>query len=468
MAQLIDPNSVVFLLNENRNQPMHVAGLQLFEKPPGAGPEFVREFYEKAIQTEHIAPLFLRRPEKLIPGLGPWAWTQDKQFDIEYHVRHSAVAPPGRIRELLELVSRLHGTVLARERPLWELHVIDGLADGRFALYAKMHHSLVDGVSAMKITERTMSSDPDQRDMPMMFDAAAFGRTRQPSQELATRSLNGLPAAALRSAYAMAAEGAGLPGAFTKTMRRGLRNQASAVSFYAPRSMFNVPITGARRFAADGWPLERLRAVGAAGGASLNDVVLAMCGGALRTYLRELNHLPDASLVAMVPVALKSRSATSESGGGGNAVGSVMVKLGTDVSDPADRLADITDSMKAGKDALSAMTPAQILAMTSLGQLPAFVLPALKLNGLVRPPYNLIISNVPGPRETKYINGARLVGTYPVSIPLNGTALNITCNSYADDMDFGLTGCRRTVPSLQRILTYLDDELGALEKAVGA
>jgi diacylglycerol O-acyltransferase len=193
-----------------------------------------------------------------------------------------------------------------------------------------------------------------------------------------------------------------------------------------------------------------------------------MCGGALRTYLRELNHLPDASLVAMVPVALKSRSATSESGGGGNAVGSIMVKLGTDVSDPADRLADITDSMKAGKDALSAMTPAQILAMTSLGQLPAFVLPALKLNGLVRPPYNLIISNVPGPRETKYINGARLVGTYPVSIPLNGTALNITCNSYADDMDFGLTGCRRTVPSLQRILTYLDDELGALEKAVGA
>jgi diacylglycerol O-acyltransferase len=466
MAQVIDPNSVIFLLNENRNQPMHVAGLQLFQKPPGAGPEFVRELYEEALQTQRIAPLFLRRPEKLIPGIGPWAWTQDKQFDIEYHVRHSAVAPPGRIRELLELVSRLHGSVLARERPLWELHVIDGLADGRFAMYTKMHHSLVDGISAMKITERTLSNDPDRRGMSLMFDAGETRRPRTARQEV-ERALGGVSNSALKSAYAMASEAAGLPGALTRTVRKGLRNEASAVSFYAPRTMFNVPITGARRFAADGWPLERLRAIGAASGTTLNDVVLAMCGGALRTYLSELNHLPEASLVAMVPVALKSRSATSESGGGGNAVGSVMAKLGTDVVDAADRLEEISLSMKSGKEALSAMTSAQILAMTSLGQLPAFVLPALKLDGLIRPPYNLIISNVPGPRETMYFNGARLDGSYPVSIPMNGIALNITCNSYADDMDFGLTGCRRTVPSLQRILTYLDDELNALEKAVG-
>jgi diacylglycerol O-acyltransferase len=228
-----------------------------------------------------------------------------------------------------------------------------------------------------------------------------------------------------------------------------------------------VNITGARRFAADDWPLERIRAVSKASRTTLNDVVLAMCGGAVRNYLLELNKLPDASLVSMVPVGLKSRSTESESGGGGNAVGSVMVKLATDLEDPAERLAAINASMKAGKAALESMTPNQIVAMSALGMAPSLAIPMLRLNGVVRPPFNLIISNVPGPRSTQYLNGARLTGTYPVSVPMQGMALNITCNSYADDMCFGLTGCRRTVPHLQRLLTYLDAELAHLENATG-
>jgi diacylglycerol O-acyltransferase len=231
--------------------------------------------------------------------------------------------------------------------------------------------------------------------------------------------------------------------------------------------MFNVNITGSRRFAADDWPLERIRAISKASRTTLNDVVLAMCGGAVRNYLLELNKLPDASLVSMVPVGLKSRSAESESGGGGNAVGSVMVKLATDTDDPAERLAAINASMRAGKEALESMTPNQIVAMSALGMAPSLAIPMLRLNGIIRPPFNLIISNVPGPRSTQYLNGARLTGTYPVSVPMQGMALNITCNSYADDMCFGLTGCRRTVPHLQRLLTYLDAELAALENATG-
>jgi diacylglycerol O-acyltransferase len=145
----------------------------------------------------------------------------------------------------------------------------------------------------------------------------------------------------------------------------------------------------------------------------------------------------------------------------------VMVRLGTDLADPAERLKSVHGSMKAGKEALGSMTPNQIVAMSALGMAPSIIIPMLRLNGIVRPPFNLIISNVPGPRSTQYLNGARLTGTYPVSVPMQGMALNITCNSYADDMCFGLTGCRRSVPHLQRMLTYLDEELGALEKAVG-
>jgi len=195
--------------------------------------------------------------------------------------------------------------------------------------------------------------------------------------------------------------------------------------------------------------------------------VLAMCSGAMRCYLLDLDALPESSLVAMVPVSLDARSASTASASGGNAVGSVMCKLGTDLRDPADRLQSVHRSMTTGKEALGSMTPAQILAMSALGLAPAILAPMLRLQGITRPPFNLIISNVPGPRKAHYFNGARLEGVYPLSIPLHGMGLNITCTSYDRHMDFGLTGCRRTVPHLQRLLGHLDEELKGLEKAAG-
>lgn len=465
MPVTIDPTSLAFLLAENRNQPMHVAGLQLFEPPADAGPDFARSLYESALGIDEVGALFKKRPFHSVGTLGQWVWSEDKQFDIEHHVRHSALPRPGRVRELLELVSRLHGQMLARERPLWESHIIEGLADGRLALYTKLHHSLVDGISAMKLMESVLSTDAGQRNMPLPFDARATP-VRRP-RPTADADAPGVQTGALRSALGITADAAGLPAALIRTLSQGARNEASSFSFHAPHSIFNVPITGSRRFAADDWPLERLRAVSRASGTTLNDVVLAMCGGAVREYLIGLNSLPDTSIVAMVPVGLKSRGAESHAGGGGNAIGSVMVQLGTDKADPAERLAGIHRSMRSGKDALESMTPNQIVAMSALGMAPSLVIPMLRLNGIVRPPFNLIISNVPGPPATQYLNGARLTGTYPVSVPMQGMALNITCNSYADDMAFGLTGCRRTVPQLQRLLTHLDEELAALEKATG-
>ena len=465
MVSPIDPTSTAFLLAENRSQPMHVGGLQLFEKPEGAGRDYVRRMYEEMRDVDEIAPLFLKHPKRRVKTAGQLVWENDDQFDIEHHVRHSALPKPGRVRELLELCGRLHSTRLAWERPLWEAHVIEGLRDGRVAMYTKTHHALVDGISAMRLIQSVLSTDPDQRGMPAPWGVRPARAAR--AQEKAERDLAQVPIQALRTAFGITAEAAGMPGALVRTLNKGLRNETSALSLYAPRTMFNRSITGSRRFAAQDWPIERLRAIGRASGATLNDVVLAMCSGAVRAYLLELAALPDSALVAMVPVGLNAKQSQMASTEGGNAVGAVMCKLGTDLADPADRLEAIHRSMLDGKRALSSMTPIQIMAMSALGQVPAILPPLLRMQGIVRPPYNLIISNVPGPRTTHYWNGAKLVGQYPLSIPINGMALNITCTSYDGNMGFGLTGCRRTVPHLQRLLGHLDDEVKALEKAVG-
>jgi len=459
----MDPTSSGFLFTESRSQPMHVGGLQLFRKPEGAGRNFVKDLYEEMLTHDDPAPLFLKRPHRSLSTGGQWAWTQDEQFDIEYHFRHSALPKPGRIRELLDLCGRLHSTRLALERPLWEVHLIEGLRDGRVAMYTKMHHALVDGVASMRLVQRVLSTDAEDRGMAPMWSSVHAGN-RSRSDEPSGGVL-GLPGAVLRSALAISSEAAGLPSALVRTLSHGVRNETSALSLYAPRTVINKQITGARRFAAEDWPMERIKAIGKATDTTVNDVVLAMCSGAMRTYLTELDALPDSSLVAMVPVSLQAKDSRSASASGGNAVGAVMVKLGTDQADPADRLQSVHQSMVTGKDALGTMTSAQIMAMSALGVAPAILTPMLRMQGIARPPFNLIVSNVPGPEEPHYFNGARLEGIYPLSIPIHGMGLNITCTSYAGQMDFGLTGCRRTVPRLQRLLTHLDDELVALEKA---
>ncbi len=474
MVTPIDPTGLGFLLAENRRMPMHVGGLQLYEKPEGAGRNYVRELYDQMRATDEVAPLFRKHPYRSVKTGGQYVWVDDTDFDIEYHVRHSALPRPGRVRELFELVSRLHSTRMARERPLWEWHVIEGLRDGRVAMYSKLHHALVDGVSANRLLQSILTTDPDLRGMPAPWSAQPRAATAR-AQDEAEHSLEHSPLSVLGravgdtlgQAVGIAADAAGLPKALITTLTKSVRNETSTLALYAPRTMLNQKITGSRRFAAQRWPVERLRNVGKATGTTINDVVLTMCSGAVRDYLLELDELPDVPLVAMVPVGLNAKQSQQASAEGGNAVGSVMVQLGTHLADPADRLQAVHESMRDGKESLSQMTPMQIVAMSALGQVPAVLPSMFKMGGVTKPPYNLVISNVPGPRVAHYYNGAKMTGNYPLSIPIDGMALNITCTSYDGDMDFGLTGCRRTVPHLQRMLTHLDRALGELESAAG-
>ena len=242
---------------ENRRMPMHVGGLQLYKKPEGAGRNYVRELFEDARDTTDIAPLFLKHPHRSVKTAGQWVWVEDDQFDIEHHVRHSALPKPGRVRELFELVSRLHSTRLATERPLWEWHLIEGLRDGRVAMYTKLHHSLVDGLAAMRLLQSILSGDPDDRGMPAPWAvrprSSKVGKAQEAAEHLGSEAAMG----ALRTALGIGADAAGLPSALIKTLNKSLRNETSTLALFAPRTILNTEITASRRFAAQDWPIDR-------------------------------------------------------------------------------------------------------------------------------------------------------------------------------------------------------------------
>lgn len=459
---LLAPQDAAFLLSESRATPMHVGGLQVFELPDGAGPHWLTEQYQRMIAQDDVAPLFRKRPDRSLRTAGQWAWRDDEQLDVDYHVRHAALPEPGRVRELLALASRMHGSLLDRQRPLWEFSLIEGLEGNRFAAYTKAHHALVDGVSALRLLERSLSTDPDaevaapwtSRPRPLSR------RQRRPPTEADN------PVDAVLDAAVSLIRGGGdlvsLAPTLVRSAQRAMEEELAAFPFKAPPTMLNVHITGARRFAAQSWELDRLKTLAGTSGCTLNDLVLAMCSGALRRYLVAEGELPDESLTAMVPVSLRT-----DDSAGGNAVGAVLSSLATAVDDPAERLGQIQASMTIAKDSLAGLSPLQVLALSAATMAPTPILSMLGGGEGMRPPFNLTISNVPGPREPLYLNGARLQGVYPMSIPYHGQALNITITSYVDHLEFGLIGCRRRVPHLQRLLGDLEDSLAELELAVG-
>ncbi|MGH3518623.1 MAG: WS/DGAT/MGAT family O-acyltransferase [Haloechinothrix sp.] len=450
--QLMPITDSMFLLVESREHPMHVGGLQLFKRPAGAGDDYVQTLYRNLIEDAQVRRLFRRKPMSPVNSLGQWLWSEDNELDIDYHVRRSAVPNPGRIRELLELTSRWHGTLLDRHRPLWETHFVEGLDDGRFAVYTKVHHALLDGVSALRQMTTSLSDDPDARDC----SAPWAPRKHRPKAD----GFN--PLSIVDRARQVVTEFAGFAPTAVKAANQALREQTLTLPMQAPKTMFNVPIGGARRFAAQSWPIESFRTIARASGATVNDVVLAVCAGALRDYLIEQRALPDAPLTAMVPVSLRAPSKADE---GGNAVGAILCNLATNVTDPAVRLQKISESMHNGKKLFKGLSSTQIMLLSVLNVAPLGLSPIPGVVNYTRPAFNLVISNVPGPRRRMYWNGAELDGVYPASALLDGQALNITLTSNADHLDFGIVGCRRSVPHLQRMLTHLDTALAELKAA---
>ena len=450
--QALSPVDSAFLWMETRNQPMHVAGLNIYSPPPNAGPHFITKLLADWGQYLSARPPFNRRP---VLRLGLWQWEEDKEFELDYHLRHLALPQPGRIRELLAIVSRLHGNLMDRNRPLWEAYVIEGLPGGRFATYIKIHHALVDGVSGARIMAQSLSRTAAESKPPLW--AQKFSQYSGDAHAAAPAGLIAQLAGAVRAGREI------LPGVgsgLLDMLRVGQGDKASALPFQAPATPFNVEISGSRRFAAQSYSLARFKRIGEAAGATVNDVTLAICAGALRKYLEVQKALPKKPLIAMVPVSLRG-----ESDAGGNQVSLLLANLATNLRDPLKRLARIVQSTTEAKDRLSSMPRLQKLAhgITSIAPMG----PAM-LTGSARqhPTFNVIISNVPGPREALFLNGARLDEVYPVSIPTQYLALNITISGYGDNLGFGYIACRRSVPALQRMLDYTDEAILELERAL--
>lgn len=452
----LSPVDQLFLYLEKRQQPMHVAGLQLFSFPEGAGPKYVSELARSIREYSSPEPPFNQR---LTRRFGQYRWMEDHQFDMDHHFRHEALPKPGRIRELLSLVSAEHSNLLDRERPLWEAHLIEGIRGRQFALYTKVHHSVVDGISAMRMGMRALSPDPEERDLPPVWAYKPKKRGRGlPSNPVdAVSSLARLTTGASRQIATVPALAREI---YSVTQKA--KDDPNFVSiFQAPDTILNQCITGSRRFAAQSYSLDRLKRLSGAFNCTLNDVVLSMCGHALREYLISQNALPDRPLIAMVPMSLRK-----DDSAGGNQIAMILANLGTHICDPANRLRVVQASVREAKNRFAQMSSEEILNFTALSMAPT----GLNLLTGLAPKwraFNVIISNVPGPREPLYWNGARLEGMYPVSIVLDRIALNMTLTSYRDQIEFGLIACRRTLPSMQRLLDYLEQSIRELEIAAG-
>lgn len=452
----LGPVDQLFLLIERRQQPMHVAGLQLFSIPEDAGDDYMQQVAEHMrSHTRFQAPF----NQRVVTRLGRPYWDEDPHLDLEHHLRHEALPRPGRIRELLALVSAEHSNPLHRERPLWEVHLIEGLSERRFAIYSKVHHAMMDGISAMRLGTRALSTDPNKRDMPPVW--AIEPRQRAPRPDDDTLDAAGAASRLLQGVQKQLSTVPTVLREVIKLSQKEKRDPDYVSIFQAPQCMLSEHITGSRRFAAQSYSLSRLKAISKLYGATLNDTVLAVCGGALRSYLLSHNALPDQPLIAMVPVSLRQ-----DESAGGNQIAMVLANLGTHVADAAERMRLVRASVQEAKTRTAQMTPEERLNFTALLLSPTFLQVMTGLAPKLQA-FNVVISNVPGPREPLYWNGARLLGMYPVSLVFDRMALNITLTSYCDSLEFGLVACRRTLPSMQRLLDYIERAIVDLEVAAG-
>jgi len=450
----ISPTDAAWLLLESRETPMHVGGLLEFTRPRDAPPTYLKLQLERMRATRTLPPPWNLKPldAPLVGTRLPLLQTV-KDIDLDFHVRHSALPSPGGQRELGVLVSRLHGNELDLHRPMWEVHLIEGLENDRFAIYIKMHHSLIDGVSAMRMVLRALSPDPGDRDTP------AFWAVGPPPRRLAqTGTRSSLAGRALQSARGGLATAGGLGRSALELAAAAVRDTPLAAPFTAPSSALGGRIEGQRRFATQQYELGRVRALARAGECTLNDIVLYLCGTALRSYLSEHAQLPGRSLTAGIPVSLRA----ADDDRPGTAIGLIIAELGTNVGDPRERLEVVKRSTDAAKRQLRGLPREALGTQAVIINAPYLLALLVGLGGHTPVPFSVGISNVPGPAQPLYFNGARLDAIYPVSLLVHGNALNITCISYAGTLNFGLIGARDTLPHLQRLALYLGDALDEL------
>ena len=467
-----------FLAMETPRTWGHVSGLAVYDPSTTPSGQLTLEDVSRLVsQRLHLLPPFRWRLVWVPFGLDHPYWIEDPYFDLDFHVRESAVPPPGDDRQLAETVSRIVARPLDRRHPLWELYVIHGIEGGRVGILTKMHHAAIDGVSGAEISTILLDVLPEGRDVPP--PPAREPGERKPGQfEMLARGVLGAPRQPIVPNLG------GLPGADAVPVVPTVGRAASRVrrlisgsrdgevlerpSTPVPRTRFNTRISPHRRFSFAQLSLERIKAIKNELGITVNDVVVAICASALRKWLLEHDELPDEPLVAMVPVSVRTQE---QMGTFGNRVSAMFVPIPTDEPDPRQRLMRAHEIMAGAKDRHRA------LPATLLQDVTQFVPPAIfaratrvvtQLSALprVRPALNLVISNVPGPREPLYMAGAKMVANYPVSVITDGVGLNITCMSYLDHVDFGIVVDRDVVDDVWPLMDAVREALNEFDEVI--
>jgi diacylglycerol O-acyltransferase len=467
-----------FLAMENTAVTGHVGSLCLLDTADA--PVDLERLTRLMTERLPFIPVLRQRLVEVPLGLDQPYWVDEPGFDLEFHLREIALPAPGNDRQLHEQVARLHARALDRSRPMWEMYLISGLAGGRTGVYTKVHHAAIDGVAGAELLTQLLDLTPGGRRLPpapahvqeavpggaslLLRAAATVGGHPRRAARVVAGLVRAVPAAAVLAAPFV-----------RRSLGWGERDGGViAAAGPAPATRFNRPITPHRRFATCSLSLAEVKAVKNAFGVTVNDVFGAVCAGALRRYLEGHGELPDAPLVAMMPVAL---SAPGGDGGPGNRVSAMYTAIPTLLADPADRIAASHRATQLAKAQHAMLPPGLVDDVTS------FLAPALAARGarvaasaglLSRlHPFNVVLSNVPGAAVPAYLAGALLLAVYPVSVVTEGVGLNITVQSYHGAMHFGLIACRELVPDLADLADLLVAEFAELrtlarERAGGA
>ena len=453
----------LFLYMETPETPMHVASLTIF-KPSGPQEGLYERFRAHTKARLDLLPSYRRRLEPTPLGLDHPAWIVEDKVDLDYHIRHEALPKPGGMAELRALVGQLHAVPLDRKRPLWEYHFIEGLEDGSFAVYVKVHHSAMDGLAGMATLGVTFDLSPDAeheglppRMVPPDIEPNDF-------IEMTSTAIGDFIRQGLRTVKS-------LPGVARALMKAAPNLSRDARFLYRylsemPRTPFNKAISAHRVYATASLPFAEVRALARSRGVTVNDIVLALTAGALRRYLIEHSALPEKGLAVGVPASIRPAGDAQLN----NQVVFTLSRLPTDVAEPLPRLAA---AQAAGQEAKNLFADTRDLMTTDISILaaPLIVMGLTRLWAAARganylwPFFNAVISNVPGPRQPFYCVGAPATHYFPLSIPYHGCALNVTVQSYLDQLDFGLVACSETVPDAQRIADFIVEDFAALKRA---
>jgi WS/DGAT/MGAT family acyltransferase len=449
VTRFTDPEAFVFLSMESSERPMHFSAMQLFRPPQDSSPDFARKTFEAMRSHQDAAPAYAGHPAPSRRGTSKLRWTQDDAIDIDYHLRYTTLRSPGGMSELFALGDELHTPPLDRSKPLWQCHVIDGLGDGRFAVLHKVHHALMDGMAWANQMHAALSTDPDDT-------RVRVGWTRQ---ERTPR-----PAAAVRKQRDASAGPAKLATDVRRSvslMRAAMREPRLIPAFRAPRTTLNVSSSATVRRGWQSWPIQRIQDVASAAAVTVNDVALAMSAGALRALLAERNELPDAPLVAMVPVDLRNDADADTN----NILGIALCNLATDLDDPEERLRTIHASMDRNKQIIRQLP--RRFAIHLGGFLCAPISGSTGLRAKVPPTFNVYLSNMRGKDQPLFHNGARLEAAYGWAPMLPGQSLMFGTHSNTETLEFGITGCVRVLPDPAHLLAQLETSLEDLERAAG-